>query len=84
MGTRERFRRWVDNVGGRVKAAEILGCHQSYIPQLFPDDGKFPGRLIAHAIERETRRWDGGQIQAEEWDVLELAARAEPSTGTHG
>lgn len=63
----ERFRAWVDETGlTRSEVAKRLGCHPSY-PGLIIRGARRPGRDVALAIERATRRSSGGVIRVEEW-----------------
>lgn len=66
---RSRFAAWVASVG-RKEAASILECHWTY-PGLVIRGERVPQRRLAHAIERATASWTGGQIRTEAWDALE-------------
>jgi transcriptional regulator with XRE-family HTH domain len=63
----DRFAAWITESGlTRSEAAKRLGCHPSY-PGLILRGQRRPGRDVALAIERVTRRSSGGVIRVEEW-----------------
>lgn len=61
----------------QAEAGEMFGCDQATVHRIERGHG-FPSRIVAHAIERATAGHEIPQIMAEDWDALELAARAEP------
>ena len=85
-----RLRAWFESTGWtQSELARRIDCHHSYVRLLLREE-KLPGRLIANAIERESRAWEHGPIRSEEWDEVERQRRgraeeADPApTGTEG
>ncbi len=84
-GPFQRLRAYVEeNKLSQTELARRIGCHPSYA-RLLLIERKLPGRMISHAIERETAGWELGPIAAEEWDHEERRRDAgDASTGTEG
>jgi DNA-binding transcriptional regulator YdaS (Cro superfamily) len=74
-----RLRKWVKDVGGKAAAAKLIGCHPSYLVHLLAEGSeRRPGLDVAFGLERATREWAGGVIEAEEW------SQPLDATGTEG
>lgn len=65
------FIRWTDEVGA-AKAAEVLGCDRSFISHV-RSGRKKPSLEKAAALERATKKWQGGPIRAVDWTSTKAA-----------
>lgn len=61
-----RFEAWVRGYRSKAAAARALGVAPSMVSQMLAGT-RWPGLKVAVAIERATRRWEGGCIRAREW-----------------
>lgn len=59
----------------QAEAAKALDLHQTAVSQIL-SGARWPGRRVAHAIERATSGWPEGPIRSVEWDEAEDAQRA--------
>ena len=72
MDAKTKLRAWIDDEGlTHAEAADRLDCSASLVTGILGGK-RHPGLPTAHAIERETRAWKGGQIRTEEWDAKAL------------
>lgn len=76
----ERFRKFAEwTKHTRSELAAEIGADASFVSQLTLAR-RWPGRRVANAIERASRRWPGGPIKSEEWDEAEPKRAAKRST----
>lgn len=71
-----RFASWCQASGlSQTEIATRLDVAQSFVSKIVNGE-RFPGRRVAHAIERETADWPEGPIRSVEWDEAEDVQRA--------
>lgn len=68
MSVHERFAAWLSwKRWSQHEAAAEIGCSQALISAIVAGKKSVSGLSIAHAIERLSKDWPGGQIRTEEW-----------------